>query len=119
MRVELANGRGVVKKEKMVTVNSCEGCIREGQSLPLWKCAHCSKEVCDACGKDWRLFGEKPKSSHDSITGYATLTVGVSSTADYSAFICNECSKNEMTTPLLRFGFERRETRSTGSVIPR
>lgn len=102
-----------MKKEKTVTVTCCDRCIRE--SVPVWKCAHCSKDVCDQCGENWQLFSEKPRSFERPLF---ISTHTLPSAAKFSAFICNDCSKHEMCIPLLRFGFEERETRTAGSIIP-
>lgn len=102
-----------MKKDKIICVSVCDFCAQEDRAV--WKCVHCDKEACSACGANWAMYSEAARSWADTSASSVTISSGYR-VPEFSAFICNDCSKNEMAGPLLRFGFKNGETRTVGSA---
>ena len=91
-------------KTETIEVRRCDFCIRENEARA---CQHCDKDACEYCGRMFELFSEywNPKP-------YAIVMTG-RSRAVFTAFICHDCASNELSTVMLRFGFEGQEEAKT------
>lgn len=82
-------------KTETIEVRRCDFCVNKTEARA---CDHCSKDACQNCGKVWTLWSKRWE-----IPAYVNTLGGREEV--FSAFFCNDCAKNELTTAMLRFGF--------------
>lgn len=95
-----------MRTTKTIEVATCDFCIEAERET--WLCVHCGKDACFVCGSNWTLNAETPRVQN----GYLRIPVnlfGGPSPVRFSAFVCNDCSHNKLSTVMLRFGFRDHE----------
>lgn len=82
-------------KYETIEVHRCDFCI----STEVAKgCNHCHKDACSNCAKFYEL-------NYRDVIQRAFTNLIINQPVIFSAFICNDCAKNELRTAMIRLGF--------------
>lgn len=85
-----------------IEVRHCDFCVSKEIAKT---CDHCNKDACSNCAEFYNL------NAHSQLMFAYPPERHI-----FSAFICNDCAKNELPAQMLRFGFYRSDgTQDTAS----